>query len=222
MPTDSFPLFGEVRWTSSELAEALLLTPQRVSQLSKEHVLPQAVDGLYKPVESVANYIRYLKQREAGKSQAGEAVTKMQLENQMRRIKLQRIAKELVPIDQIQRDWFEVSRRVRDGFLNLPSRLSGVFAAELSQDKIFELFTREIHSVLTELANGQSGIPVTECLQLEAATDPERSPDEDEEAKRDVSALKQESDTLHTLPSFEEAFLDKGDEDPDDRFSTGD
>ena len=52
--SDSFPLFGVMRWNSSELAEALLLSPQRVNQLSKEHVLPQASDGLYTPIESVA------------------------------------------------------------------------------------------------------------------------------------------------------------------------
>jgi hypothetical protein len=208
-------LFGQERWAATELGEALCLSSQRINQLVKEGVLPAPIDGRYLPRDAVSAYVRHLRQREAGKSQAGEAVMKMQLENQMRRIKLQRIAKELVPIAQIQKDWFECSRRVRDGFLNLPSRLSGPFASEVSQDKIFELFTREIHSVLTELANGHSGIPVTECLQLEAATDPQRSPDEEARG----GSLEQESDNL---PTFEEGFLDKGDEDPDDRFSTGD
>lgn len=38
----------------------------------------------------------------------------------------------------------------------------------------------------------------------------------------EVGALDQESDNLCALPTFEEAFLDRGAEDPDDRFSTGD
>lgn len=196
MPTDSFPLFGEMRWNSSELALALLLSPQRVSQLSKEHVLPPAVDGLYVPIESVASYIRYLRQREAGKSQAGEAVRKMQLENEMRQIKLQRIAGELVPVDRVQKDWFEVSRRVRDALLNLPSRLSGVFAAEANQEKIFESFTKEIHQVLTELSTRQPKVKSEPGLPFEKPLEEPRSP-EDEVSQGEA-------------------------EPPEDRFSTGD
>ena len=143
MRIENVPLFGEVKWNSSELAQALLLTPQRVTQLSKEHVLPPAVDGLYRPVESVASYIRYLRERETGQSKNGEQVRKIQLENEMREIKLRRIAGELVPVDQVKKDWFQAGRTIRDALLNLPSRLSGVFAAEARQDKIFELFTKE-------------------------------------------------------------------------------
>lgn len=221
MPAENVPLFGEMRWNSAELAEALLLTQQRVTQLSREHILPHAVDGLYKPIESVSSYIRYLRQREAGKSQAGESIRKVQLENEMRSVKLKRIAGELVPLDRVQKDFFEMARRVRDGLLNLPSRLSGVFAAEASQDKIFELFTKEVHAVLTELSSGQAAQQNMPLLPLEEPAYPERSPDETE-ARGDAAALGRESDNLPHPPACEDAFLDRGDEDPDDRFSTGD
>ena len=180
MQPENFQLFGLMRWSAADLSQALLLTPQRVSQLSKEHVLPVPIDGLYTPIESVGSYIRYLKQREAGKSQAGETVRKLQLENEMRQIKLQRIAGELVPVERVQKDWFELSRRVRDGLLNLPSRLSGVFAAESNQAKIFEMFTAEVHTVLAELSQRPS--LVHNRLPLESM-EPDASPSQNPQSE---------------------------------------
>lgn len=181
-------LFGAERWSATELASALLLSVQRVNQLHKEGILPGPIDGRYAPMECVQAYVRHLRQREAGKSQAGEAVRKMQLENEMRQIKLQRIAGELVPVDRVQKDWFEVSRRVRDALLNLPSRLSGVFAAEANQEKIFESFTKEIHRVLTELSSRQISEPMTACLPLVEPSEPVRS-SEDEVGEHETEPL---------------------------------
>ena len=210
-------LFGQERWTATELAAALLLSVQRINQLVKEGVLPAPIDGRYGPTESVAAYVGHLRQREAGKSQAGEAVRKLQLENEMRQIKLQRIAGELVPVAQVQKDWFEVSRRVRDGLLNLPSRLSGVFAAESNQEKIFDSFTKEIHVVLTELSSGQIREHLSTRLPLDESLEPERLPD-------DIRTLGEVHGHVESnCPTFEEAFLDQGsDEDSDDRFPDGD
>ena len=212
MHIENVPLFGEIKWNSSELAEALLLTPQRVTQLAKEHVLPPAVDGLYRPVESVACYIRYLRERETGRSKNGEEVRKLQLENEMRQIRLQKIAGQLVPLDRVQKDWVDAGRRVRDGLLNLPSRLSGVFAAESKQEKIFDVFTTEIDAVLNELSSQHVGQPVSGAPVGEVS---EPSPNE-------TAALEPSMLSPPAAPNFDEAFLDRGVEDPDDRFSTGD
>jgi hypothetical protein len=147
-------LFGRERWTATELGEALCLSTQRINQLVKEGVLPREIEGRYLPHTAVPAYIKYLHRHDESRSQAGESMIKIQLENKIRMIKLQRLAAELVPVEQVQRDWFEMARRVRDGLLNLPIRLSGVFAAETSQGKIFESFTKEVHDVLTELSTG--------------------------------------------------------------------
>lgn len=174
-------LFGQERWTATELGEALCLSPQRINQLVKDGVLPVPFDGRYLPREAVAAYVRHLRQREESRSHVGEAVRKMKLENEMREIKLRRIAGELAPVDRVQKDWFEAGRRVRDGLLNLPSRLSGVFAAESSQEKIFESFTKEIHQMLTELSIRPILAPVADRLPLEVAPEPEQSTDQTEE-----------------------------------------
>lgn len=208
-------LFGELRWTPTELGAALALTTQRLSQLTKEGILPSPVDGRFHPQDTVRAYVQHLRKREAGRSQADEALKKMQLENEMRQIRLQKLAGELVPVDRVAKDWFEVSRRVRDALLNLPSRLSGPFAAESNQEKIFALFTEEIHVVLTELSSGQRAVPSASRAPVGEVPEPGQSLDE-------ADALDQGSDGPPAPPNFEEAFLDRGDEDPGDRFSDGD
>jgi hypothetical protein len=160
-------LFGTSWWSNTELAEVFGISPQRLGVLCRQGVVPMPENGLHDPKVAVAAYIRHLKTKEEGSSKAGEEVKKIQLENEMRQIRLQKIAGELVPVARVAKDWFEVTRRVRDGLLNLPSRLSGVFAAESSQEKIFDSFTKEIHTVLHELANGQT-VPAVEQMMLDA------------------------------------------------------
>lgn len=145
-------LFGEIRWSSLGLGEALGLTAQRVNGLVREGVISAPVDGRYLPRAAVLSYVLHLRKREAGHSQAGEALRKARLENEMRSIRLLKISGELVPLDTLRKDWFEVGRRVRDSLLNLPPRLAGVFAAEASAVKIFDSLTKEIHQVLQDLS----------------------------------------------------------------------
>ena len=225
MHIENVPLFGEIKWNSSELAQALLLTPQRVNQLAKEHVLPPAVDGLFRPIEAVGSYIRFLRERETGKSKNGEEVRKLQLENEMRQIRLQRIAGELVPVSRVKADWFDAGRRVRDGLLNLPSRLSGPFAAESKQEKIFEVFTKEIYVVLDELASAPTaGQEVSGAPVGEVSTAPVGEVSEPGQSRDETAALDQVCTSQPAASTFDEAFLDsdRGADDPDDRFSTGD
>ena len=160
-------LFGTAWWSNTELAEVFGISPQRLGVLCRQGVVPMPENGLHDPKIAVTAYIRHLKTKDEGSSKAGEEVKKIQLENEMRQIRLQKIAGELVPVERVAKDWFEVTRRVRDGLLNLPSRLSGVFAAEASQEKIFESFTKEIHAVLHELAKGQA-VPAEEQMTLDA------------------------------------------------------
>ncbi|MDN5940618.1 MAG: hypothetical protein L0H94_01945 [Nitrospira sp.] len=211
MHVENVPLFGEIRWSTLELSQALLLTPQRVTELARQHILPPAVDGLYRPIESVASYIRYTRERETARSKAGEAVRKLELENELRQIKLQRLAGTLVEVERVRADWFEAGRRVRDGLLNLPARLSGVFAAESSQEKIFEAFTKEIHQVLTELASGQFPTPATVDKPVGESQRPEPPPNE-------IGAMGEAGDCdveAHTD-------LDREAEHREDRFADGD
>lgn len=188
-------LFGQERWTATELAEALCLSTQRINQLVKEGLLPSPIDGRYAPREAVSRYVQHIRQREESRSHAGEAVRKVQLENEIRQIRLQKIAGELVPVERVAKDWFTVTRRIRDALLNLPSRLSGMFAAESDQNKIFTSFTKEIHQVLTELSTRQVPAPVADRLPLGETPEPEQSTHQtevmDEAGEHDVQGSKE-------------------------------
>ena len=64
---------------------------------------------------------------------------------------------ELVERSAVAKECFAVGRRIRDGVENLPAWLSGIFAAESDQGRIFELFSAEIQQCLEGLANGTPG-----------------------------------------------------------------
>lgn len=204
-------LFGLERWSPSQLAEALVLSSQRISQLTKEGILPQPVSGRYAPLPAVGAYVRHLRQRDESRSKDGEVVRKLQIDNDIRSIKLQRLAGELVPVDRVKKEWFECGRRIRDALLNLPSRLSGPFAAESNQEKIFASFTKEIYEVLVALSSGQPSTPATVDVPVEKASAPERSHDE-------TGAMDEAGDCDVQVRTD----LDREVEYPEDRFCTGD
>ncbi len=58
---------------------------------------------------------------------------------------------ELVRRSAVKQEEFRVLREVRDALENLPARLSGIFAAEHDQQRIFALFSTEIQQVLEGL-----------------------------------------------------------------------
>lgn len=58
-------------------------------------------------------------------------------------------AGKLVMKEEVQKQVFEDFRALRDGFLNLPERLSGVLAAETDERVVYRTLRSEIEAVLT-------------------------------------------------------------------------
>jgi len=54
----------------------------------------------------------------------------------------------------VEKKLFELQRRNRHGILNIPSRLSGILAAETNQEVVFQLLTRELNAAMQSLAGG--------------------------------------------------------------------
>jgi phage terminase Nu1 subunit (DNA packaging protein) len=71
------------------------------------------------------------------------------LREELRNKKLQG---ELISKELVEREWFKLSRQVRDGLENIASRIAGLVAAERKQDKCFEIIDREIRQALEGLA----------------------------------------------------------------------
>jgi len=59
---------------------------------------------------------------------------------------------ELVSREAITKEWFTLSRQVRDALVNIPARIAGLVAAEKNQDKCFAIIEREIRQALEGLA----------------------------------------------------------------------
>lgn len=72
-----------------------------------------------------------------------------------RKLKAQQLAKqkkELVPAAQVEKDWFNFCRTIRDNLLGIPSRLSAVLASDSDPHSVHRRLTEEIESVLADLS----------------------------------------------------------------------
>ena len=72
---------------------------------------------------------------------------------ELRELELGRKKGELIERVKVEADAFRIGRTVRDALLALPDRLSGVLAAESSQQKIHALLTKEFRQCLEALSN---------------------------------------------------------------------
>lgn len=139
-------------WSPHDLAEALTVTPQRVGQLTKDGILPKPFSGRYDPKTAVAAYVGYLKKGKTREQRDLAEVEKLQLGNQMRRLRLQQASGELLSRDAVNKAWFDAGRQIRDLLQNLPERLSGPLSAAHDQRKVFAVLNKEVHQVLQILA----------------------------------------------------------------------
>lgn len=75
-------------------------------------------------------------------------------------LKLQKIQGMLVFRSAVDQEIFDMIRRARDKFLNIPARLAGILAAESDQARVFEVLTRELHQALEDLATWKPKKPI--------------------------------------------------------------
>ena len=61
-------------------------------------------------------------------------------------------AGKLVEVEKVEAEAFRIGQQVRDAILNVPSRLSGIVAAESDQRKVHDLLERELRQALEALA----------------------------------------------------------------------
>ncbi|MEO5348004.1 MAG: hypothetical protein H7834_16755 [Magnetococcus sp. YQC-9] len=68
------------------------------------------------------------------------------------RLDLEERQGKLLRADDVEREAFELGRRVRDRLLNIPSRVSPTIAAETDFKVIERLLTQELRTALEELS----------------------------------------------------------------------
>lgn len=64
---------------------------------------------------------------------------------------LERVSK-LIPAEDVDREWFELARLVRDTMLNIPARIADQLAHETDQRKVQDLLEQEIYQALESIA----------------------------------------------------------------------
>lgn len=58
----------------------------------------------------------------------------------------------LIPAEEVDREWFELARLVRDTMLNIPARIADQLAHETDQRKVQDMLEAEIYQALEAIA----------------------------------------------------------------------
>ena len=58
----------------------------------------------------------------------------------------------LIPADEVEREYFDIARTVRDSLMNIPGRINAILAAEIDEVKVNEILTQEITQALEVLS----------------------------------------------------------------------
>lgn len=139
-------------WTRAEVADVFELTPMRITQLVQEGVLPKPTGSGHDPKKAVSAYLKHLRQKGKSNEQHEEEMTKLRLDNQLKRLRLEKLSGECMGREAVTSAWFAAGRQIRDTLENLPDRLSGPLAAETDQMAIFQVLRGEVHQVLKTLS----------------------------------------------------------------------
>lgn len=157
MADQTFPL--------DTIAKLLDLTPQRVTQLVNEGVIPRKERGRYELVPVVRGYIKYLRERGLRADVSGDdynthrtRLTKVKAD--MAEMEKAQIEEQLIPSADVEAAWMEVAQNMRQKLLAFPQRVAPeVYAAEklievksLLKDHIFDAL-QEIADVKVKVIN---------------------------------------------------------------------
>ena len=133
------------------LAGMLNLTERRVTELIKTGILPRRTPSGFDLVGSVRGYIGCLKTEP--NNLKSERLRHQKIKSDLLALALEEKTGKRVERDAVAKKLFELTRRTRDGLLNVPARLSGILAAETDQEVVFRLLTEEIQQCLLDLAS---------------------------------------------------------------------
>jgi phage terminase Nu1 subunit (DNA packaging protein) len=133
-----------------QLADMLNLSERRITALVTAGILPARGPQGFDLVAGVRGYIRFLKSKSRTLTDERARLTKCQAD--VAELNYRERQGELVERVAVSDAQFKLGRRVRDGVLNVPARVSGPCAAETDQHKIHVLLTRELTQALEGLA----------------------------------------------------------------------
>jgi phage terminase Nu1 subunit (DNA packaging protein) len=150
MSDQTFPL--------DTIAKLLDLTPQRVTQLVNEGVIPRKERGRYELVPVVRGYIKYLRERGLRADVSGDdynahrtRLTKVKAD--LAEMEKAQIEEQLIPAADVEAAWMEVAQNMRQKLLAFPQRVAPeVYAAEKLVE-VKSVLKDNIYDALQEIAD---------------------------------------------------------------------
>lgn len=141
--------------TTSQLADLLGLTERRVNQLASESVLNRVSPGKFDGATSIQSYIKSISAKAESKAAALDAdkelarlrkeqADALEMKNAITR-------RELIPAEDVEREWSDIVRKIRSGVLAMTSRIRGQIS--FLDATHGEIINRECNLVLEELAD---------------------------------------------------------------------
>lgn len=132
--------------TARELGTVLDLSDRRISELTRVGILHKP----YNLSTSVRQYIRFLRSNRGTLTNERSRLTKAKAD--LAELAYRVRQGEFVLRDSVEKEVFALSRRVRENFLNLPSRTDALVAAESDQQKCFAILEKEVRQILEGLS----------------------------------------------------------------------
>lgn len=155
------PFSSDTEVSAKDLANLFGLSERSISNLTNNGIVHRIGRNRYHLARSVQLYCESLKElavRKAASETNDEAREKARyVKEQADREALKNAAtrRELISVNDVQREWGEIARKIRNGLLAVPSRVRQTLGHLTSYD--VDLIDREIRSVLTGLGHDSIG-----------------------------------------------------------------
>ena len=139
------------------IAKLLMITERRVQQLSKEGVIPRTQHGRYELAPAVQGYVRYLQERSLGRPSAptdyhAEKSRLVKMQADRAEYELKTMAGELVRVDDIKSQWYQVVTDCKSRLLSISSKAAPVVASESSAAQCQIIIDDLVRETLQELS----------------------------------------------------------------------
>lgn len=128
---------------------------QYIGELIKSGSLPKPIkQNCHDVVKACQKIIENIRDQHSGEKSDIDAETLRLTKARADKadLEVRELKRELVPYKDVQDASFEKFRMVRDQFMNIPSRLAPILAAEKEAKKVYELLDKEIRQVLEALS----------------------------------------------------------------------
>ena len=139
---------------AAELSDWLGLTPNRVSALAREGVLPRTTAKLFPLRKAILAYCEHARAGATGRRVDSELAAEKLRAAKATAEKLElanmKVRGEIIPAVEVERAWAEVLRGLRAGFLSLPSRAAARLGHLTTHD--ITVLEAEVRDVLMEIA----------------------------------------------------------------------